>query len=95
MSRPNHIDTLYDKAFAHTNLGEWDEADNCYDEILKIDPNQARVIGDKGVVQASKGNYTEALDFFNKALKIESKNQRILKNREFALEKLKASSLKR
>lgn len=76
---------LFSIPIHHPNLGKWDEADNCYDDILKINPNQARVIGDKGVVQTSKGNYREALVLFNIALKIEPRNQRILKNREFAL----------
>ncbi len=42
--------TLYDKAFAHLNLGEWDKADDLYDGILKIDQNYAGAMGDKSVV---------------------------------------------
>ncbi len=87
------VGTLYDKGFTHISLGEWDNADSCYDGILKIDPNHAGAIGDKGVVQASKGNYQEALDYFNKALKIDSKNKRILKNKQSVLEKLKESMM--
>ena len=83
--RPDHIDTLYDKAFAHLNLGEWDKADDLYDGILKIDQNYAGAMGDKSVVQALKGNFKVSLDFFNKALEIEPKNKRVLKNKELAL----------
>ena len=58
---------------------EFDEADRCYDEILKIEPDHAGAIGDKGAVQAEKGNYRESITFFDRSLKIEPDNARINK----------------
>ena len=51
-----------------------DEADNCYDEILKIDPNNTGAIGDKGTVECYRGNFKEGIRFFDLSLKIEPNN---------------------
>jgi tetratricopeptide (TPR) repeat protein len=77
---------LYDKAFAHMSLSELDEAETCYDEILKVEPDHAEALG--AVVQFEKGNHKEAMSLFDKALRLEPDNGRILSNKRAALEKL-------
>ena len=70
------------------NLQEYDQAEGCYDEVLKIDPNNADAINGKGCVQVSKGNCLKAISFFDLALKIDPGNVQILMNKGFALEEL-------
>ena len=77
-----------DKAFAHMSISEVDEADRCYDEVLKIEPNHAEALGDKGTVQFARGNYREALLLFDKSLKIEPNNAKLSNYRRVACEKI-------
>ena len=65
---------LYDKAFAHVQLDDYDEAEKCYDRILEIDPIYAPALGDKGTVLAFKGMYREAISFYERALRIDNNN---------------------
>jgi len=67
---------------------EVDEADRCYDEILKIEPNHAEALGDKGTVQFARGNYSEALQFFDKSLKMDPNNTKLLDYRRIATQKI-------
>lgn len=88
--RPEHVDTLYDKAFVHFNLNETDEAEKCYDKILEIDPNHADANSDKGVVLCKKGKYVDGIPFFDRALRDANARTRIrtLRNKAIALQKL-------
>jgi Tfp pilus assembly protein PilF len=66
--KADRIGTLYEKAYAHTQLYEFEEADECYDKILQIDPLHADSISDKGGTLCIKGKYREAMPLFDKAL---------------------------
>ena len=70
------------------SISEVDEADRCYDEVLKIEPNHAEALGDKGTVQFAMGNYSEALLLFDKSLKIGAKQCKLLNYRRVACDKI-------
>jgi tetratricopeptide (TPR) repeat protein len=70
------------------NLSEYNEADECYDVILKVDPKNVNATGDKGTVLASKGNFKSAIAFFDKALEMDPRNIRLIMNKARALEEL-------
>ena len=44
---PLDVGTLYDKVFAHMSLSELDEAETCYNKILKVEPDHVGALGDK------------------------------------------------
>ena len=69
-------------------MRQTNEANQCYDEILKRDPTHLNALDGKGVVQGFRGNFKEAISFFDKALEIDPKNSHILRNKASALEQL-------
>ena len=76
----------YDKAFVHVNLKELDEADKCYDEMLKRDPNQADALCGKGYIRIEKKDHVEAIKLFDSALEIDKDNPTIWTSKGRALE---------
>ena len=76
------------KAYVHTTMYEFEDADKCYDKILQIDPLHADSISDKGAILCIKGKYMEAIALFDKALKIDKTNVRTLRNKAKALRAL-------
>jgi tetratricopeptide (TPR) repeat protein len=81
-------ETLYNKAFAHMSLLEFDEANKIYDEILNTNPFHVGAIANKGAIQCENGNYREGIEFFDNALKIESKSVTVIRNKVQAVELL-------
>jgi hypothetical protein len=51
-----------------------DEADKCYDEIIRIDPNNVNAFDWKSIMAGRKGKQTDAIAWFNKALSITKAN---------------------
>ena len=84
---PDDINLWWDKSFAHVSLEQYNEANQCYDEIER-DPTHLNALDGKGVVQGFRGNFKEAISFFDKALEIDPKNSHILRNKASALEQL-------
>jgi tetratricopeptide (TPR) repeat protein len=59
------------KASDLIDLGKIDEAWECYDQVLSIDPDNLYALNDKGNLLNNLGRYNEALECFNKALSID------------------------
>ena len=50
--------------------GKYEEALDCFEKILVINPDDPDIWNKKGVALRSLGRYDEAVDAFNKALEI-------------------------
>jgi tetratricopeptide (TPR) repeat protein len=64
-------------AYIHFELKQFGEADKCYDQILKMDPNHVASLDWKGIIAGMKGDYKEAISYFDKALQIDPQNKRV------------------
>ena len=49
---------------------EYEKEIECYDKVLKIDPNDVSAITNKGLALDNLGRYEEAIFYYNKALEI-------------------------
>ena len=58
------------KGFSLNSLGRYDEAIDCCNKALEIDPQEANAWYNKGCSLGSLGRYDEAIDCYNKALDI-------------------------
>ena len=59
------------KGGALYSLGKYDEAITCYDQSLKIDPNNPVVWNNKGLALYFLGKYDEAIISYDQAIKID------------------------
>jgi tetratricopeptide (TPR) repeat protein len=73
----NNTDELYSKGVKLLRRGKYQEAIECFDKVLEIDPNHADALTNKagalnnmGVALQKQGWYQEAMNYYNKALKI-------------------------
>ncbi|NLU10420.1 MAG: tetratricopeptide repeat protein [Tepidanaerobacter acetatoxydans] len=67
------MDDLINKAEHHMELGEYQQARKIYNEILLIDPNNARAYNKLGVISAREENLEQAKIYFIKALELNPK----------------------
>ena len=65
--------------------GNYEEAIQCYDRALEIDPKGADVWNNKGVAFKNLGHYDEAIKCYDRALKIDPKYARAWLNKSVAL----------
>ena len=61
---------------------------DCYNEALKIQPNNAGALSSKGVVFRRLGKFDESLECYNKALEIDSEDYKIWFNKGMVLSEL-------
>lgn len=59
-----------DKGYDFSNRNQWQEALNCYEEVLKITPKNSEAWYSKGVALGKLGRLLESLDCYDKALAI-------------------------
>ncbi|MCX8188068.1 MAG: tetratricopeptide repeat protein, partial [Nitrososphaeria archaeon] len=78
----------YGKGVALGNLKRHYEEIKCYDEVLKINPNDYRAWRDKGLTLAHLGRNEEAIKCFDEALRINPNSEIVQYNKRKALEKL-------
>ena len=50
--------------------GKYEEALECFENALALNPNDPDIINKKGVVLRSMGRYDEAIECFNRSLEI-------------------------
>jgi tetratricopeptide (TPR) repeat protein len=61
----------YNRGFAFQEQGRLDEAIECYDKSLDIDPEYAFAWNNKGFILMEQGSYYEAIECYDKALNID------------------------
>lgn len=68
-------------------LGKHNEAIDCYDKVLEIDPNSVYAWNGKANALNGLGEYTEAIKFYDKALEIDPNNALVWGNKAWTLDK--------
>ncbi|MZQ75411.1 MAG: tetratricopeptide repeat protein [Peptoclostridium sp.] len=71
---------LFFAGLAYRQLGEVDEAQLYFGDILKLDPQNADAMVELGLCSAVKGELDESLSYFKKALELRPDNPEILCN---------------
>jgi len=61
----------FNKGFALHNLGRYDEAINCFDEAIRLDPNLAPAWYNKGLSLGKLERYEDAINAFNEAIRLD------------------------
>jgi len=69
-------------------LGKYDEAIECYDKAIEIDPNNSVVWNNKGLALNSLGKYDEAITSYDMAIKIDPNDADAWNNKGLALNSL-------
>ncbi|MFA7072923.1 MAG: tetratricopeptide repeat protein, partial [Methanoculleus sp.] len=70
------------------DLGRYDEAFQCYDHALEIDPEYAGAWNNKGIALTKLSRYDEAIRCYDRALEIEPKDARAWFSKGIALDGL-------
>ncbi|MEQ8191140.1 MAG: SUMF1/EgtB/PvdO family nonheme iron enzyme [Candidatus Eremiobacterota bacterium] len=91
----NNITECKNKGNILCKQEKYQEAIECYNKALNIDPedvyiknNKGLALYNKGLTLYEQGKYQEAIEFYNSSLKIDPQNIYALKNKELCLEKL-------
>jgi curved DNA-binding protein CbpA len=69
-------------------LGKYDEAIECYDKAIEIDPGSPVVWNNKGLALNSLGKYDEAIASYDKAIEIDPDDADVWNNKGLALNSL-------
>ena len=80
-----HIEWV-DNGIFFAKSENYNEAINCFDKALKINPSYARAWNNKGIVLAKLGKYNEAITYYDRALDINPSNELALKKKKIAIE---------
>ena len=89
MSKLDPTDDLVQKGAAYHHQGNFDQAEEVYKKILKIEQNNFDALQLLGSLLAQVEKYLEALKFLNKALKVKPNDARIQFNKGIVLKELK------
>ena len=89
MSKLDPTDNLVQKGAAYHHQGNFDQAEEVYKKILKIEQNNFDALQLLGSLLAQVEKYLEALKFLNKALKVKPNDARIQFNKGIVLKELK------
>ncbi len=68
--------------------GKYQEAIDCYDKALRVNPNNKYALNGKGIALNSQGKYQEAIEYYDKALRVNPNYFEALYNKGFALKKI-------
>ena len=71
---PDYIAAFSNKGYALNELGKRNEAIQCYDIILAIDPKNVVALTSKGISLSELREYGKSTPYFDKALAIDPKN---------------------
>ncbi len=64
------VQDLIKKGSSLVEDGKYEEALECFETALSINPNDPDIWNKKGIVLRSMGRYDEAIECFNKSLEI-------------------------
>ena len=64
-SEPGNIDVINNKGYALSKIKNYDKAISCYEQGLKINPNEKCLLINKISALRKKGNLEDALKFCN------------------------------
>jgi len=87
-SEPVKVETLYDKQFAFSRLGEHERSVEYADKILDLEPNNIFTLINKGTSLAKLKKYEEAIKCVEKVLELDPNNDFGWHNKGLYLEKL-------
>ncbi len=79
------ISELNERGAAFFNLGKYNQALACFNQVVKSDPGHETAWANRGVTLAELGFYNEALVSFDRALAIRPESARILTNKGLTL----------
>jgi tetratricopeptide (TPR) repeat protein len=71
------VETLWVKGNTMCELNKYDEAIECYDKAIELNPNNADAYNNKGTVLSELRNYHQAIECYDKAIAL-SKNDDII-----------------
>ena len=90
-------DEWYDKGLESIKLGQFEEAINCFDKVLEIDPQKIIAWHDKASALRNLGNYEMEIECYNRILDIDPDNESAKQTKNIILkqiqEKEKSDSL--
>lgn len=72
--KQDKLEKLYHKGFAYYKKKEFENAVDCYNRYLEIDPNNAEIIANLGSMYGELGRLDECIELLVKSLKIEPNN---------------------
>jgi len=78
---PKVLEAWYKEGISFNGRGQFRQAIDCYDKILKIAPNHAQTWNSKGIALASLGRFSEAIACHDTALGINPKDAHAWDNR--------------
>jgi tetratricopeptide (TPR) repeat protein len=79
---------FYNKGLALVNLGKYEEAINCYNEAIAIDPKFAEAWANKGSALGNLNRYEEEIECYDKTIEINPKIVEAWFNKGVVLENL-------
>jgi tetratricopeptide (TPR) repeat protein len=64
-------DELYDRGVYALNIGDFSQARNCFEDALRLNPNEPHFLYSLAVTHAQIGAYTEALDYLRRSIQMQ------------------------
>lgn len=62
------IQKLLKQAFGHHQSGEWDQAEECYLEILKLEPNHLDATQYLGILAYQQQQYVKSVEYLERCI---------------------------
>ncbi|MDM7934819.1 MAG: tetratricopeptide repeat protein, partial [Methanothrix sp.] len=59
------------KGVEHQDHGNYEEAIRCFDEVLRLDPDNAEIWNIKGVALRNLGRYDDAIKCYDEAVRLD------------------------
>lgn len=72
-----HLHSLLQQAISHHQQGRLQQAEDCYVQVLQIDPRQFDALHLIGVIAKQRGDTQSALNFFAKAIAVDAKQAKV------------------
>lgn len=88
INEPDSAEIYNNKCLSLINLNRFDEAIECYDKALKINPNNVKAWNNKAFALHNLNRLDEAIECYDKSLEIDPNFISSLRNKAFALRTL-------